>query len=630
MTLYCIFSKCKVFGTEYLSDKKVKGVQMEPIITEQIEKFRSGDFSGYESFYYATSQTVYTMLHTIIPDENTAAELMPKVYEKIYANVQTLPQTEAFYVWSAKLANEEALEYLKGNAVSTGNSDMQPEMDSVNAQTMESADSSLDMPFYDYAAEDEALAITEDLSEDRVFTEHVQAVIEALSPMEKIVFQSYYYFGESVPMIVEKTGCTTRAVKHTLGQTRTAMLSAITTHGQAPAYEVKQENLHKFSLKDTPWLYILFQNYIGKVTGIAHVGITGSAAGAIAIVGQTGGVAGTYAVIGQAGGIAGTAAGQAGSAAGAAVTGQAGGATGAAAKASAHGIAKFLGTVGGKVAVGVVGVAAVVGIGLGIHHASAKPEKHIVAIEEENGSGALMWEDGPAPVQEATTEEVSWVDLKLEETRQNVDSYRTTGSGTRGDDAEVGESLAPYERKNCFYAVADINGDGMEDIYFGYWNSETRQIEIRHTYERDDIDGIVTYYQKDLYLSDQAKEFLYDKVDSRFELISDYMDNESSGGVGYLKIDTGGGEKYYKVIATTWYVHGGSDGAVNYDNYDYDFLLRQMRDENYSGYYQEVSASEFETYKASFTYKKLEWHPLFENETILNEDPSIPDVDGKF
>ena len=599
---------------------------MEPIITEQIEKFQSGDFSGYESFYYATSQTVYTMLHTIIPDEKIAAELMPKVYEKIYANVQTLPQTEAFYAWSAKLANEEALEYLKGSVVLTGNSEMQPEMDVVNAQPVESADSSLDMPFYDYATEDEALAITEELSEDRVFTEKVEAVIETLSPMEKIVFQSYYYFGESVPMIVEKTGCTTRAVKHTLGQTRAAMLSAITAYGQAPAYAVQQEKSHKFSLKDTPWLYILFQNYIGKVTGIAHVGITGSAAGAIAMVGQAGGVAGTSAVIGQAGGIA----GQAGSAAGAAVTGQAGGATGAAAKASAHGIAKFLGTVGGKVAVGVVGVAAVVGIGLGIHHASSEPEKHIVAIEEEDGSGALMWEDGPAPVQEATTEEVSWVDLKLEETRQNVDSYRTTGSGTRGDDAEVGESLAPYERKNCFYAVADINGDGMEDIYFGYWNSETRQIEIRHTYERDDIDGIVTYYQKDLYLSDQAKEFLYDKVDSRFELISDYMDNESSGGVGYLKIDTGGGEKYYKVIATTWYVHGGSDGTVNYDNYDYDFLLRQMRDENYSGYYQEVSASEFETYKASFTYKKLEWHPLFEDETILNEDPSIPDADGKF
>lgn len=602
---------------------------MEPIITEQIEKFQSGDFSGYESFYYATSQTVYTMLHTIIPDEETAAELMPKVYEKIYANVQTAPQTEAFYAWNAKLANEEALEYLKGTTTHADRAGMQTGVDSVNAQTLESADNSLDMPIYDYATEDEALAITEELSEDRVFTEKVQTVIEALSPMERIVFQSYYYFGESVPVIVEKTGCTTQAVKHTLGQTRTAMLSAITELMQTPSYAVQHEESHKFSLKDTPWLYILFQNYIGKVTGIAHVGITGSAAGAIAMVGQAGSMAGTYAVIGQAGGIAGATAGQAGGATGAAVTGQAGGATGAAAKASAHGIAKFLGTVGGKVAVGVAGAAVIAGISLGIHHASSEPERHIVAIEEENGNGALMWEDGPAPVQEETTEEISWVDLKLEETRQNVDSYRTTGSGTRGDDAEVGESLAPYERKNCFYAVEDIDGDGMEDIYFGYWNSETRQVEIRHTYVRDDIDGVVTYYQKDLYLSDQAKEFLYDKVDSKFELISDYMDNESSGGVGYLKIDTGGGEKYYKVIATTWYVHGGSDGTVNYDNYDYNFLLRQIKDENYSGYYQEVSASEFETYKASFTYKKLEWLPLFEDETILNEDPSISDADGK-
>ena len=29
-------------------------------------------------------------------------------------------------------------------------------------------------------------------------------------------------------------------------------------------------------------------------------------------------------------------------------------------------------------------------------------------------------------------------------------------------------------------------------------------------------------------------------------------------------------------------------------------------------------------------YKKLSWKPMFEDETILNEDPSIPDADGKF
>ena len=622
---------------------------MEQIVTEQIEKFQSGDFSGYESFYYATSQTVYTMLHTIIPDEKTAAELMPKVYEKIYANVQTLPQTEAFYVWSAKLANEEALEYLKGNTT-------QAEMDVVNAQTMESADSSLNMPFYDYAAEDEALAITDELSENRVFTEQVQAVIEALSPMEKIVFQSYYYFGESVPMIVEKTGCTTQAVKHTLGQTRTAMLSAITACGQAPAYAVQQEKSYKFSLKDTPWLYILFQNYIGKVTGIAHVGITGSVAGAIAMVGQAGGVAGTSAVIGQAGsaagaavigqaggvagtaagqagGVAGTVAGQAGSAAGVTVTGQAGGATGAVAKASAHGIAKFLGTVGGKVAVGVVGVAAVVGIGLGIHHASSEPEKHIVAIEEEDGSGALMWEDGPAPeVETEQTEEEtmpenedeqqvkSQLEVMLEQARTGMEDYAATGKSEYSDYY----TITTYSKANSFYAMEDIDADGEDELLFGCWNPEKRMVEIRDIcnwqYHPEARYGNC-YYSEGHVMSVRASDDQnYDLVYYDSSLEDDYSRTcllELRGRDGVVR--------YYDLGYGVLLDYFSGPIEVTYDTF-----LQQLDDDYQSLEYTEIDEATWAGQEEAHSYKKLSWKPMFEDETILNEDPSILDADGKF
>ena len=583
---------------------------MEPIITEQIEKFQSGDFSGYESFYYATSQTVYTMLHTIIPDEKTAAELMPKVYEKIYANVQTLPQTEAFYAWSAKLANEEALEYLKGSDVLTGNSAMQPEMDSVNVQTEESADSSLDMPFYDYAAEDEALAITEELSENRIFAEQVQAVIEALSPMEKIVFQSYYYFGESVPMIVEKTGCTTRAVKRTLGQTRTAMLSAVSELAQAPAYAVQQENSHKFSLKDTPWLYILFQNYIGKVTGIAHVGITGSAAGAIAMVGQAGGVAGTSAVIGQAGG-----------------------ATGAAAKASAHGIAKFLGTVGGKVAVGVAGVAAVVGIGLGIHHASSEPEKHIVAIEEEDGNGALMWEDGPAPeVETEQTEEEtmpenedeqqvkSQLEVMLEQARTGMEDYAATGKSEYSDYY----TITTYSKENSFYALEDIDEDGEDELLFGCWNPEKRMVEIRDIcnweYHPEARYGNCYYSEGNVMSVHASDDQNYDLVYYDSSLEDDYSCTcllelrGRDGVVRYYELGYGVQPDYFS-------------GPIEVT---YDTFLQQLDDDYQSLQYTEIDESTWAGQEEAHLYKKLSWKPMFENKTILNEDPSIPDSDGKF
>lgn len=587
---------------------------MEPIITEQIEKFQSGDFSGYESFYYATSQTVYTMLHTIIPDEKTAAELMPKVYEKIYANVQTLPQTEAFYAWSAKLANEESLEYLKGNTT-------QADTDSVNAQTMESVDSSSDMPLYDYAAEDEALAITEELSEDRAFTEKVEAVIEALSPMEKIVFQSYYYFGESVPMIVEKTGCTTRAVKHTLGQTRTAMLSAITAHGQTPAYAVQQEKSHKFSLRDTPWLYILFQNYIGKVTGIAHVGITGSAAGAIAMVGQAGGVAGTSAVIGQAGGIAGTTAGQAG------------GAAGAAAKASAHGIVKFLGTVGGKVAVGVAGAAAVVGIGLGIHHASSEPERHIVAIEEEDGNGALMWEDGPAPEDETEqTEEETMpeneyeqqvkeqLEVMLEQARRGMEDYAATGKSEYSDYY----TITTYSKDNSFYVLEDIDEDGEDELLFGCWNPEKRMVEIRDIcnwqYHPEARYGNCYYSEGNVMSIHASDDQNYDLVYYDSSLEDDYSCTcllELRGRDGVVRYyDLGYGVQLD-------YFSGPIDVT-------YDTFLQQLDDDYQSCQYTEIDESTWAGQEEAHSYKKLSWKPMFEDETILNEDPSIPDADGKF
>lgn len=86
---------------------------MNPIITEQLNKFKNGDFGGYESFYNETVSTVYTMLHTVVHDSNVATSLVPQVYDKIYQNVTSLEQTNGFYQWAAELANEEALGYLK-------------------------------------------------------------------------------------------------------------------------------------------------------------------------------------------------------------------------------------------------------------------------------------------------------------------------------------------------------------------------------------------------------------------------------------------------------------------------------------------------------------------------------------
>ena len=190
---------------------------MNPIITEQLNKFKNGDFGGYESFYNETVNTVYTMLHTVVHDSNVATSLVPQVYDKIYQNVTSLEQTNGFYQWMAELANEEALGYLKENGWTEIHNDS---VENTYEQTVAGK-------FYDYAVEDEALTITEDAVLDISFVTRVQEIVTALSPMERIVFQDYYYFGVSVPEIAAKTGCKDSDIRYTLSQTRTAILQTI-------------------------------------------------------------------------------------------------------------------------------------------------------------------------------------------------------------------------------------------------------------------------------------------------------------------------------------------------------------------------------------------------------------------
>ena len=46
--------------------------------------------------------------------------------------------------------------------------------------------------------------------------------------------------------------------------------------------------------------------------------------------------------------------------------------------------------------------------------------------------------------------------------------------------------------------------------------------------------------------------------------------------------------------------------------------------------YTEIDESTWAGKEEAHPYKKLSWKPMFEDETILNDDPSIPDADGKF
>lgn len=618
---------------------------MDSAISRQIEKFKMGDFSGYQEFYDETVRTAYTMLHTIIPDEQMALAQIPAVYDSMYKKVNELEHTELFYEWMGKQVNEVSLQCVDTGISGNDNADDGNANDdnanagskndgSTNDKTIcdESvyAEGSGAEAFFDYAAEDEALTITEEQAGDGTFAGRLQQIVDNLTPMEKIVFQKYYYFGERAGDIAAKTGLTDTAVKRILKNTRTAIISAIEDTASEDTGEQK-----KYSLKNVPWLWIMFQNNVAGTVGLPYVGLSEFMIGIGGSSGVVSGAAGnvSYGAAGQTPGS--MSYGAAGQIPGGMSYGAAGQVSGGMAK-SAHGFGRMMGTLGGKITVGVISAAVVVTIGVGVHHALTDKGDSDNAVR--NGDGYVG-----TVLPEADTDDTSdqWAQDQPEDTEEDGEKTRFEGMLDQARDTveryqQTGETDNYYmvykdPKKDCLYAVYDVDGDGEDELLLGCWNAESRQVELRNII----YDDTTTCYERTTYYCGDTKLAVFVKQEADYELVTYKHDGEYDDD-SYLKILQDGSWRYYNVgyvegvDITVGNETGGAFGEENYKKCDHDFLIDHINDDYFSGYYTEISEAQWNEKQQEYPYTKLEWKPLFTDETILTDDPSIPDSDGRF
>lgn len=529
-----------------------------------------------------TEQVVYTMLRTIITDDEQAASLVSKVCDRIYQNTESMENTEVFCQWAAKYANEGAMQYLANSGIG-----YKVQYDYINVNT-DSADETTEQ-FYDYAVWDEEFTISDEEFQDAELITKLQSIFYELAPMEKLVFQDYYYFGAGVPEIAAKTGWTNNAVRQILGKTRTAMISAITETEQKNVDEKQHATQVKRKLKDTPWLWLIFRNYISEATGFEQV------------LGQ--------AIVDNV------------------AAGQAIGDNVAAGQAIGNNMAAgILKTAGGKIVAGIVGAAVIVAIGVGIHNAASDtggvfddtpPENQIVPSEEFEP----VIPDVTTEIEETgETEEQTQLEVMIEQAREGMDEYEADGTSEF-----LGYySIITYERKNSFYVIEDIDGDGDDELLFGCWNPEKKIVEVRDICE-------ALYHPEarygEAYYSEGNVMTIRDADGDNYDLeIYDPTPEDDYSKVFLLKLLCRDGvTRYYELgygVQPDYY-----DGPLNVN---YETFLGQLDDETASGYYTEISEAEWNSHKEAHPYKKLEWKPLFEDDTILNEDSTIPDADGRF
>mgnify|MGYP004504270165 FL=1 len=535
-----------------------------------------------------TEQVVYTMLRTIITDDEQAASLVPKVCDRIYQNTESMENTEVFCQWAAKYANEEAMQYLANSGIG-----YKAQSDYINVNT-DSADETTEQ-FYDYAVWDEEFTISDEEFQDAELITKLQSIFYELAPMEKLVFQDYYYFGAGVPEIAAKTGWTNNAVRQILGKTRTAMISAITETEQKNVDEKQYATQVKRKLKDTPWLWLIFRNYISEATGFEQM------------LGQ--------AIVDNV------------------AAGQAIGDNVAAGQAIGNNMAAgILKTAGGKIAAGIVGAAVIVAIGVGIHNAASDsggvfddtpPENQIVpseVFEPEITDETTEIDETEEETEQYVYEEQSQLEVMIEQAREGMDEYEADGTSEF-----LGYySIITYERKNSFYVIEDIDGDGDDELLFGCWNPEKKIVEVRDICE-------ALYHPEarygEAYYSEGNVMTIRDADGDNYDLeIYDPTPEDDYSKVFLLKLLCRDGvTRYYELgygVQPDYY-----DGPLNVN---YETFLGQLDDETASGYYTEISEAEWNSHKEAHPYKKLEWKPLFEDDTILNEDSTIPDADGRF
>lgn len=559
------------------------------------------------------------MLRTIIPDEQMALAQIPAVYDSMYKNVNELERTELFYEWMGKQVNDVSLQCVDTDISGDCNVD-----DGSTNDKSTCDEGSGEEAFFDYAAEDEALTITEEQAGDGTFAGRLQQIVDGLTPMEKIVFQKYYYFGERTGDIAAKTGLTDAVVKNILKNTRTAIVSAIEDTATEETGEQK-----KYSLKNVPWLWIMFRNNVAGTVGLPYVGLSEFMMGIGGSSGVTSGAAGQ--TPGSAPG------GAAGQTPGSAPGGAAGQVSSGMAK-SAHGLGRMMGTLGGKITVGVISAAVLVTIGVGVHHvltdkndsdknsAGKNGEDYVGTVlpEGDTGDTSDQWaQEQPEDIEEDGAK--TRFEGMLDQARDTVERYQQTG--------ETDDYYMVYKdpKKDCLYAVYDVDGDGEDELLLGCWDEEARQVELRNIIYED----TTTVHEDMTYYCGDTKLAVFVRREDDYELVT-YKHDKEYDDDSYLKILQDGTWRYYNVgyveaaDITTGNETGGSFGEVNYKNCDHDFLIDHINDDYFSGYYTEISEAQWNEKQQEYSYTRLEWKPLFSDETILTDDPDIPDSDGRF
>ena len=80
-----------------------------------IEALKNKDNKAFEQIYYETNKLVFSIIASIIKDDDTIADLMQETYIKMVRNINQYDSNKSFKTWLGTIARNTAIDFYRKN-----------------------------------------------------------------------------------------------------------------------------------------------------------------------------------------------------------------------------------------------------------------------------------------------------------------------------------------------------------------------------------------------------------------------------------------------------------------------------------------------------------------------------------
>ena len=387
-----------------------------------IRNMQAGRMDSYTEVYNLSAKYLYKIIYDIVQDYHTTEDMLQETFLKIYNNIGSLQNPEAYFVWAGRIATNLCVRYIhkyRKEILSTATEDGEGNEEFI----------------FDTVADDNDMFIPESVLDNKEHQRMIGEVIDSLSVEQKLAVQCFYFEEMSVKEIATLMECSEGTIKSRLNYARKSIKESVLNIE-------KTQGTKLYSFGGIPVLLLLYKSMAQAAVPASAVAGTGAA------------LAGMY---GTGGSVAGAAVGGVNVAVGATV----GGTTVASGAAVAAGIS---GKIAAIIASVVVGTVAIVG---GTIWAVTETNKKEVYVDESTKSDA---ETLPLIDTDESTEDVGGNIHGDEIPLGGKYIVASTGKELKAGDKMSG---AP-EQDDCYY-YEDYKY--TYDYFGGGWKVELNDIE---------------------------------------------------------------------------------------------------------------------------------------------------------